>query len=113
MLWSKELVIELIEILKAAPALWDIQSKEYRDRNLKFDEMSKIASQFKTNVDEVSRKIVSLNQFSRERKKIGEKSKSGDATISEDNIWFGYNMMKFLVENNISRGSRSTIEVGI
>lgn len=114
MLWSKELVIELIEMLKAAPALWDIQSKEYRDRNLKFDEMSKIASHFKTNVDEVSRKIKSLKtQFSRERKKIGEKSKSGAATFSEDNIWFGYNMMKFLVENNISKGSRSTIEVGI
>jgi hypothetical protein len=28
MLWSKELIIELIEMLKAAPALWDIQSKE-------------------------------------------------------------------------------------
>ena len=114
MIWTKEQVIELIEMLRAAPALWDIKSKEYRDRNLKYDEMSKMASHFKTNVDEISRKIKSLKtQCSRERKKIEEKSKSGAGTMSEDNMWFGYNMMSFLRENNISKGSRSTIEVNI
>jgi len=29
-------------MLKAAPALWDIQTKEYRDRNLESDETVKI-----------------------------------------------------------------------
>lgn len=41
MLWSKELVIELIKMPKPVPALWDIQSKEYQTRNLKSDETSK------------------------------------------------------------------------
>lgn len=72
---------------KVVSALWDVQIKEYLERNLEFNEMTKIALHFKTNVDEISRKMKSLKiQFSRERKKIGEKSKSGAATISEDNI---------------------------
>lgn len=114
MLWTKEQVLELIEMLHTSPSLWDISCREYRDRNLKYDEMSKMASHFQTNVDEISRKIKSLKtQFSRERKKIKDKTKSGAGTISEDNIWFGYKMMMFLSENNTSRGSRSTMEVGI
>jgi len=44
------------KIMKAVPALWDIQTNKYRDRNLMFDETVKIASHFKTNVDEISRK---------------------------------------------------------
>lgn len=114
MLWTKEQVLELIEMLHTSPSLWDISCREYRDRNLKYDEMSKMASHFQTNVDEISRKIKSLKtQFSRERKKIKDKTKSGAGTISEDNIWFGYKMMMFLSENNTSRGSRTTMEVGI
>lgn len=58
MLWSKELVIDLIKMLKAVPAFWDIQKKEYRDRNLKFDETAEIVSHFKTNVA-----ISTLNDF--------------------------------------------------
>lgn len=60
----------------------------------------------------MSRELKSLKtQLSWERKKIVEKSKSGCATISEHNIWFGYNMMKFLEENHITKGRHSTIEV--
>lgn len=114
MIWTKDQIIELIEMLRAAPALWDIKTKEYRDRNTKFDATTKIALHFQTNVDEISRKIKSLKtQFSRERKKIEEKSKSGAGPISEDSVWFGYNMLSFMRENNISKGSRSTIEVYI
>lgn len=112
MLWTKEQIVELIEMLQTCPALWDIRCKQYRDRNIKFDDMSKMASHFKTNVDEINRKIKSLKtQFSRERKKILEKSKSGAGAISHENIWFGYDMMSFLKENNISKGSRTTFEV--
>lgn len=49
--------IELIEMLKHDPVLWDIQTKEYRNRNPKFNKTAKIASHFKTNVDEISKEM--------------------------------------------------------
>lgn len=99
-------------MLRSAPALWDTKCKDYRDRNKKFDEMSKIATHFKVQLDEVAKKIKSLKtQYYREMKKVDDKSKSGAGTPSEDSIWFAYRMLGFLRENNISRGSRNTIEV--
>lgn len=53
MLQSKERVTEELEMLKAAPAVWDKKSKKYRERNLKSHETSKIASRFRTNTDKV------------------------------------------------------------
>lgn len=46
MMWTKELVIELIEMFEATPASWNIQCKEYRDRNFKYALLSKLASRF-------------------------------------------------------------------
>ena len=72
MICSKELVIELIKMLSAVPALWNIKCIEYRNRNRKYDKMSKIASHFKTNVDDqIVRKIKSLKiQLSRKREQV-------------------------------------------
>lgn len=62
----------------------------------------------------ISTKIKSLKtQYSREGKNIDQKSKSEAGALPEDNIWFVYTMMSFLIQNTISRGSRSTIEVNI
>lgn len=107
MIWTKELVIELIEMLKAAPALWDIKCKEYQDKNAKYREISKMASHFKTNDLEISKKIKSVrSQFTRERKKVEEKRRCGIA------VWFGYDMLTFL-EGNVSKTGRTTKQVNI
>ena len=71
-----------------------------------------MAVHFKTNVDEITRKVISLKtQFSRGRKKVEKGRRSGAGTIPEENIWFGYDMMAFSMEKNISLGSRSLLQV--
>jgi hypothetical protein len=45
--WSKELMIELMKMLKGASALWDIQAKVNRNRSLKFNETLKICCTLK------------------------------------------------------------------
>lgn len=105
MLWTKDQIVELIEMLQASPSLWDTRCKQYRDRNIKFKDMSKITSRFKTNVHEINRKIKSLRtQFARERKRI-----SARGGISQDKLWFGYQMMSFLLKNNTSEDSEVCI----
>lgn len=76
-------------MLKTAPALWNIQTKGYRDRNLKFDETTKIAVHFETNMDEIPRKIKSLKtQFSQEWKKIVKKTRTNWCGLWKYNYWF-------------------------
>jgi hypothetical protein len=55
-MWSKATVQQLIGLLHKAPALWNIQSKQYTDRNIKADEVRKIATHMDITEDEVSKK---------------------------------------------------------
>lgn len=54
MIYAKELVIDLIEMFKSAPALWDIRCKEYKDRNLNYYKLLKLVSHFNAKVDEIT-----------------------------------------------------------
>jgi hypothetical protein len=56
-MWSKATVQQLMELLHKAPALLNIQSKQYRDRNIKTDEVRKIATHMDITEDEVSKKL--------------------------------------------------------
>ena len=39
-IWTKPKTIELIEMLQGMPALWNVSAKEYRNRNIKYDDLS-------------------------------------------------------------------------
>lgn len=109
-MWSKEKIIELIKMLHSAPTLWDATNKDYSNKTKKFDELTRLATHFKTNVDEISTKIRSIKtQYRREQRKT-ERKRSGARTTSPDKQWFGYSLCSFLKENNVSKGSRSTIQ---
>lgn len=93
-------------MLNATRALWNILSKGYRDRNLKFD----VHNNIETNMDEgyQGKLRPPKNQFNRKLKKIGEKSKM-DLLQFQETIYGSDTTWKFLVENNIRKISRGTI----
>jgi hypothetical protein len=65
-------------------------------------------------VDEVNKKIKSLKtQFRREHQNKIARERSGAGVTSLEKEWFGYNSLSFLIENNVSVGSRSSIEVSV
>ena len=110
-MWTQKKVLQLAELMHAAPCLWDMGIKEYRDRTKKADAIEFIAAQLNAEQDEIIKKIKSLKtQFRREQNKktIG---KSGAAEDFSDKEWFAYNHLTFLAQNNDSMGSRSTMEV--
>ncbi|RXG55476.1 hypothetical protein Avbf_11400 [Armadillidium vulgare] len=110
-MWTREIVEKLIELVHNAPSLWDSTCPEYRDRYKKDAELSRIATYFNLSEDVVSRKIKSLKtQFRRENRKMKEMSKTGSSAISPDKLWFGYSLMSFLLKNNVSKASSSSVQ---
>lgn len=78
--WLKAEIDELIDLYHAKPELWDIKSKIYRNRVKKQSALVEIAENFRTTVEEITRKIHNLrNQFNSELKKAAKK-KTGEGT---------------------------------
>ncbi|KAJ8943657.1 hypothetical protein NQ318_005659 [Aromia moschata] len=81
--WSKDLVINFIEVYKANPCLWKIKSKEYANKNLKTIAYDKLIDICKTvnpeaKKDYVVKKIQSFRgSFRKEIKKVLESKRSG------------------------------------
>jgi hypothetical protein len=55
--WSNEKVLNLIELYRDRPVLWDCRLKEYKDRNKKMDAILEIAVSFGVEKEEIERKI--------------------------------------------------------
>ena len=44
-MWTQGKVLQLVELMHAAPCLWDVGNREYRDRTKKSDAVDFIAAQ--------------------------------------------------------------------
>ena len=112
-MWTQEKVLQLAELLHAAPCLWDMSLREYREKAKKSEAIEFIAAQLNSEQAEIITKIRSLKtQFSREqaRKKAGF-GKSGDAEVSaDDKEWFAYNQLTFLTKNNKQLGGCDIVQ---
>lgn len=69
-MWNTESTLKLIESFHALPCLWDIQTKEYKNRNKKTDAYTTLAEEFNVTATEIEKKLHALKvQFRREHKR--------------------------------------------
>ena len=99
--WTNARIIELINAMKNCPAMWDINSDDYKDKVFKNEELRRLAREFNSTEFEINRKIKSLKtQFTREHKKIMVMQVLGKSIPRSK--WFGYEHLKFLLQCNIN-----------
>lgn len=112
-MWSKEKTLRLIELLRNAPALWNINYPGYRDQLVKLRETKRIASEFHVNEDEIMTQITFLiNVFQKEHKNMTFKNCTGARSKFSENEWYAYEHLKFLITNKNERYPK-TIEVSV
>lgn len=67
--WSKNDTAELIQKIESFPEIWDVHSRDFKDRLKKSNAFSSIAQEFNTSPKEILRKWHNLKtQFSQEIK---------------------------------------------
>ncbi|XP_050435734.1 uncharacterized protein LOC126842690 isoform X2 [Adelges cooleyi] len=99
--WYREQTIQLIDLFRARPALWDTSSVHYRNKRMKNEALEQISAKLKCPKEEVAKKICTLRvQFSRENVKV---KRAREAGTMYNPKWFGYQLLCFL--NDQSRYS--------
>lgn len=108
--WTNEKVLQLIEVYREHPLLWDCHLSEYKNRNRRADALNEIALSFGVDKTEIDRKIKNLlSHFARELKREANSTKSGSGS---DNVykskWFAFDSMQFLRDRNKPRNTTDT-----
>lgn len=106
--WYREQTIQLIDLFRARPALWDTSSVHYRNKRMKNDALEQISCKLKCPKEEIAKKICTLRvQFSRENVKVKRAREAGTVYNPK---WFGYQLLCFL--NDQSRYTASAPPAG-
>ncbi|XP_022165053.1 uncharacterized protein LOC111030045 [Myzus persicae] len=93
--WYREQTIQLIDLFRNRPALWDTSSVHYRNKRMKNESLEQISTKLKCPKEEIAKKICTLRvQFSRENVKVKRARESGGAAYIPK--WFGYQLLCFL-----------------
>lgn len=101
--WDRDKIINLIELFREQPSLWDPTNPDYKIRNKKHDAWGSIALEMKLERAEVERKMRCLiGQFQRSFKR-----KSGSAASEVPVKWFAFNSLMFLKDKTQPREFRS------
>lgn len=102
--WYREQTIQLIDLFRSRPALWDTSSVHYRNKRMKNDALEQISGKLKCPKEEIGKKICTLRvQFSRENVKVKRAHEAGTVYNPK---WFGYQLLCFL--NDQSRYTSSS-----
>lgn len=92
--WYREQTIQLIDLFRARPALWDTSSVHYRNKRMKNESLEQISVKLKCPKEEIAKKICTLRvQFSRENVKVKRAREAGAVYNPK---WFGYQLLCFL-----------------
>lgn len=109
--WSRDFVIEFIEVYKGLPCLWKVTSPEYKDRDKKSHAYNVLLEKGREitpelTLDGVKAKINTLRtQFRKELTKV--KAVSGTDLAYEPRLWC-YNQLAFLADQEGIREFAST-----
>lgn len=106
--WSKTFLTEFLELYKENPALWKVESSEYKNRLLKngaYGVMIKKLKEVDPNAtrDSVKRKIDSIRgSYRKEAKKVKLSIKEGAVgdDIYKPKLWY-YELLKFLEDKTV------------
>lgn len=98
--WSREQVMQLIELYRQKRVLWNPSDADFKNKSLKNYALNEISSRMNIGKAEIVAKIKSLmGQFQRECRK----SRSlGDAYKIK---WYAYDSLKFLKDKTTSRNT--------
>ena len=115
--WSKEKIIEFLELYRKQECLWKIKSKEYSNRFLKEKSYQLLLdfvreSDKTADKDSVIKKINNLRgSFRKELKKVESSKLSGSVTdeVYEPKLWY-YEHLIFLRDQEITRPVITSLE---
>ena len=115
--WTKEEVLNLIEIYRKYECFWKVTCKEYSNKALKEQAYTKLTQYVKTfdpqaSKDTVTKKIANLRTaFGKEYKKVESSKVSGAGAqdIILPKLWY-YEDLMFLKDQNTVRKARSNVE---
>jgi len=115
--FTKDFMIEFIELYKSYPCLWKTKSKDYMNRSKKdaaYETLLKKLQEVEPNATKktVKSKINSIRgSFRREMKKIEESKRSGAGTdeLYVTHLWY-YDLLLFCKDQEVPRKSVSNIE---
>lgn len=115
--FSKDFMMEFIELYKSFPCLWKTKCKDYMNRNKKnsaYEILVKKLREIEPNATKqiVKNKINSIRgSFRREMKKIEESKRSGAGAdeIYVTHLWY-YDLLLFTKDQEMPRSSVSNIE---
>nr|CAI5865408.1 unnamed protein product [Callosobruchus analis] len=110
--WDNEKSLELIELYKMKPEIWQATNKFYYNKLKKQDAWSEIAKNMGTTVDIVKNKLNSLlSSFRREKAKHESSMKTGSGRDEVyQSKWFGYDAFQFLMEKSKCRKTLNTVK---
>ncbi|XP_046984220.1 uncharacterized protein LOC124554196 [Schistocerca americana] len=96
--WSREEIMELIQLYEANECLWNTKCSGYRDRTKKHKVLEEIGLKFSCSQEEVQRKLHNLrNQVSQELKKIKQRRSRSGAGDNCKSKWPYFDALKFVI----------------
>lgn len=95
--WTSKDIFSLISRWELLPELWDVKSKQYRNRVRKQNALQKLSIEYNTSEKEINRKLHNLRtQYNHElRKSRKKRSDNGDEDVNQSN-WEFYRSLLFL-----------------
>jgi len=111
--WADEVCLQLINLYKLRPILWDPTDPQYKMVKKKIDFWTEISKELNLNVNEVRKKMDSLlASYRRERQREASSGRSG---VGTDEIyrskWYAFEEMKFLNDKFKPRITKDTVDV--
>ncbi|XP_046686437.1 uncharacterized protein LOC124372114 [Homalodisca vitripennis] len=98
--WSRETVMQLIDLYREQPVLWNPMDPDFKNKNLKNYAWNDISREIKASNTEVQAKVKTLlAQFQRELKK----KKSGSGADEYKSKWCYFKAMLFLKDKTTAR----------
>jgi hypothetical protein len=99
---SEDKTLNLIEMYRERPLLWNSRLTDYKNKNKSHDALLKISVSFRTDKGKIEKKIrYLLSHFAREIKKEKESAKKGTSTSETyQSKWFAHESLLFLKDKN-------------
>lgn len=115
---ERKFILECIEMYKQLPALWNIKSKEYRNKIKKNEQYEHLLHKYREKYPDADKtqlvkKFNSLRtNFRKELKRIKDSEKSGARVddVTEPSLWY-FEDMKFLTNQEKPCTSQNTIQI--
>lgn len=114
---EKKFILEVIEVYRSLPALWDNKCKDYSNRTKKNEQYEELLQKYKERFPDADRKamVKKINSlrtnFRKELRRIknSERSGAGSDDVVEPTLWY-FDEMKFLIDLEEATESANTLD---